>query len=379
MKSVFADIKEDAKDIKLTYEKMGSLIGVNKSQISHYMSGKNHMSFEKFLALVNFLYNDVDKINNYIYRYALNSEKIKDARKCIEYLYNYGRADYVREIISKYSEDSYAIVYRYILARNEREIAPKEFLVQLEKMKYQENLPFDSKTLINTYILFAYIDLKAFSLIPIMGEELLNSIDEKQDNSYILTSHKYKIYETIAYYYLRQNKINEAAELANIVIKNSEHFPLINIYMLGLLSEIYVFISYEKSINYNKLAFTKFNKLGLGMNKRRRIILESTHDFICIYHKKYKNLYLTDDAEKAHYLLSTQEKYNVKKGIEILKVLEKKNKNLSPHQKYYLALGTKNVQLMKEALTSFEKNGDVFYSLLPKNYLIENNPTFSIV
>jgi transcriptional regulator with XRE-family HTH domain len=379
MESFLATIKEDAEKMKITFEKLGNLIGVTKAQVSFYLNGSNHIVFEKFLTIIQFLYEDVDKINSLLLKYALslNETKIRDIRKTIEFLYNHGRSDYVKKIVKVNKKDSYAKVYSIILARNERKINSKGFLVKLEELKYQNKLTEDTKLLISTYMLYAYSANKAYSLVPILSFDLLNTIT-KMKETYITKSLTYKVKESIAFVYLKQNQLGSLRELAKTVINDSENYPLSKVYMLALLSESYVFSSYTLSMYYLTKAINNYNKLGGGKSNRRQRMLEATHDFINIYHKHFENLFLTDPAEKAHYLFSTQESKNIKQAFKIIEEIKEKNEGkLSPHQQYYIAMGTGDYDLMKQCLIEFERNGDIFYTKLPKRHLLEKDSSNS--
>ena len=206
-------------------------------------------------------------------------------------------------------------------------------------------------------------------MVHILAEDLLELIKSIQ-NQYIKESLELKILDTVARAHQKQSELEIAIDICNDVIKRSENHPLEKIYMLNLLSEIYVFSSYKKSISYNKQALNLYNKLGSGTNRRFRDLLESTHDFIKIYHQDYEGLFLTDLAEKAYYLVSNGNAKDLKKGIALLEQMKRENGKLSPQQEYYYAISQNDLTLMEEALLTFEKAGDIFYSDLPKKHLL---------
>jgi len=363
-------LKNDAKKFGFTYEKLGKYLGVSKGQISHYFSLKNHISFDKFVELLKLIYDDTNVISNYIAEYALNIDDLGDVRAATEFLDSHGREDLIKQIIKKYADEPYLKVYKVIAERNEGILSEKQVYWELEKLKSitpEENN--ETNLLINVKSLSCCINLQAVGMVHILAEDLLELI-KSIPNQYIKESLELKILDTVARAHQKQSELEIAIDICNDVIKRSENYPLEKIYMLNLLSEIHVFSSYEKSINYNKKALDLYNKLGSGTNLRFKDLLESTHDFIKIFHEDYEDLFLTDPAEKAYYLVSNGNPEDLKKGISLLEQMKSKNGKLSPQQEYYYALSQNDLTLMEESLLTFEKAGDIFYSNLPKNHLI---------
>jgi hypothetical protein len=99
-------------------------------------------------------------------------------------------------------------------------------------------------------------------------------------------------------------------------------------------------------------------------------MLYATHDFIKITNGMYKNLYLTDKAEEAHYLSSQPDESSKERALYLLEEIAKERGKLSPFQIYYKALALGDMQLMRFAEKEFLKNGDLFYAQLPRRYLI---------
>lgn len=370
MQKLLNQIKDDAKKKKIRNKNIASAIRVSEGMVTNYFKMTNRIPFFKFVLLVQFIYEDdwnaIDKLMVKFIQQATRTESMLEAA---EWFYNHCKRQLLEQLLERNKEESQLDIYRLQLKRSQGNISKEEVYLEIEQMKRRGDITKEMNVLIQIFNLYSFIDFRSINMIPFVSKEAL-TINDQIGNEYLKKSYQFRILESVACSELRKNNVKGAEEIALSVVHDPEnhHYPLSTNYMLNLLAECYIFIDADKSMEYSAKALSHFHKNHLHENLRRLNILKATSDFIKIHHQRFENLFLEDPAEQAHFFskLDTEESRN--KAKELLNGLNKKNNGLSPHQKYYLAMATKDLNDMKESLDAFVGNGDLYYANLPRTY-----------
>lgn len=366
MKKVMESIKEDAKKQKITNKEIAKLLGISSGQVTHYFNLTNKIPFSKFTDLCRLIYKDEARIVPKWLAYIEQISKKEYIREAAEWFSNNGKRELLEKVLElKGEEDPLLRVYSLLVLRNKREIKGQEFYIQLDALRDRSQDYPEWKALIRIAGLYAFLDLKSFSMISFLAEEALEHTKEIT-NQYIQTSYRLRVLEIKAIAEMKRNNVEASERLALEVIQFESDNPLPANSMYSLLSEIYAFRDYKKSIEYIHRALTQFAGLDLVEYSNRKGMLEATHDFINIIHGQTSFLYLTDPAEAAHYLARNENAEDKQRALEILDYINKDSDRLTPHQMYYKALCTGNKKDMDAALNQFIINGDLFYSYLAR-------------
>lgn len=367
MKKVMDRIKERAKDRKLTYKRLAPYLGVSQSQVYNYFSSNYRISFTKFVKLSSILFNE-QEVESLIDEYIQEPQKAEHIREAAEWANNNGKTKLLSKILRLHQSDPIMKLYQLLQKRSKQIIDPQSFYLDLENAGEWLNGTTEESVFRRICSLYAFADLRSYNMIPFNAAATMQAIGEIQ-NEYLRESYTSRVYESLAYSELKRNNLAEAEKIARMVIVEDRFDPFLlsRNYMLNLLSEIYVFSDYEASIAFSEAAINHFYLNRLEGNRKRRGILEATHDFVKIHHNEFSKLYLSDTAEQAHYFAKTKES---QKALVILEKLKEERGQLSPHQMYYKALATKKSEDMNSALEEFIKQGDTFYSLLPKTAIL---------
>lgn len=366
MEKLIESIKEDAKKQKITNKKIAKFLEVSSGQVTHYFNLTNKIPFSKFTDLCRLIYQDEIRIEPKLVSYIEQISKKEYIREAAEWFANNGKRKLLEKVlILKGEEDPLLRIYALLLLRNKRELNGQDFYIQLDELR---DKPLDYpewKALIRIAGLYAFLDLKSYSMISFLAEEALQHT-KAITNQYIKSSYRLRVLEIKAISEMKRNNIETSEKLALEVIQFQDDNPLPANSMYSLLSELYAFRDYNKSIYYINKALVQFASLNLEGYSKRKGMLEATHDFIKIYHGKTDFLYLSDSAEEAHFLAKKDTDESKQKALKILADIEKENNQLSPHQVFYKALCTSKKEDMDEALNRFIINGDLFYSYLAR-------------
>ncbi|CAM4106246.1 AimR family lysis-lysogeny pheromone receptor [Mesobacillus thioparans] len=366
MKKVMESIKEDARKRKITNKEIAKFLGISSGQVTHYFNLTNKIPFSKFTELCRYIYEEETKIEPHLISYVEKISKKEYIREAVEWFSNNGKRMLLEKVLElKGEEDPLLRIYSLLLLRNKREIKAQDFYIRLDALR-DKSLDYPEwKALIRIATLYAFWDLKSFSMIPFIAEEALKQA-EMITNQYLQKSYQTRVLEVKAIVEMKRNNLEESEKFAMEVIRNENDNPLSANSMYSLLSEMYVFRNYERSVEYISKALAQFSALELTGYSNRQGMLEATHDFIKIYHGKTDFLFLTDPSEEAHFLARKGTDKDKKRALEILSKIENENHRLSSHQLYYKALCTGKKEDMDNALNQFIINGDLFYSYLAR-------------
>lgn len=364
-------IKEDARKRKITNKEIAKALAISSGQVTHYFKLTNRIPFYKFIELVRLIYSDTNKIEHLLVKFVETNTKRESIREAAEWFSNNGKLKLLQLLLKLRSKDDPLLgIYEILILRNQRMIKAQELYIKLDALRDQSFDFPEWRAFTRIAKLYAYLDLKSYSIIPFLAEEAMVHIKDI-GNSYIKNSFRIRVIEVQAIAEMKRNNVDVSEALAKEVIENGKDSPLPANSMYSLLAELYVFRSFDKSLMYINKALQQFNGLMLQGYANRQAMLEATHDFIRIHHNAAEPLYLTDHAEKAHALIKSEDVHARKQGLEILDEIERVNRKLSPHQLYYKALYTRKNKDAEEALNQFIINGDLFYSYLPRELMKE--------
>lgn len=374
MKKLMLNIKTDQRKKGITNKVIAPKIKVSEGMVTNYYDLKNKIGGHKFAELISIIYeNEEDKIDHYLIEYAKSKNKDDHIIELLEWCHHNGKKSVQREILKQHkkNENPLYLYYSLFLKRSEETILPEKFIIELENIKYQSNKTPEFKALGWIGLLYAYYDLHNFNMFFLAEEalkEVLSIKNAKNNFNFLKESLKVRIYEIHATGFFKENKINDAkdATLKLINLENINSYPRSLSFGLMLLSQIYAFDDYEKSLLYIRKAIFLFDQISDEKNVKRKSELEATHDFIKITNNDFNDLYLTDRAEEAHMLAKIGGEDNIKRSLALLEKINIKNGKLSNFQMYYKALALRNNEYMNEVLEIFIKSGDLYYSKLPK-------------
>ena len=369
-------LKSDAQKKNITNRAVALKLRVSEGMVSNYYSGTNRIGGSKLSELVTFIYEDENKkIEPTILKYCKNTDKSEHIIEILEWCHHTGRKSLQKKVLllCKKSENILVLYYLLFSKRSDRKISPTNFYLELEHIKYQSNRTSEKtgefKVLGLIGLIYAHYDLQNYNMF-FLATEALKEL-EFIKNKYLKEAFKMRVYQLQAVGLFKDNKLDQAKDAAEklISIKNAHMYPVELSNCLILLSEIYVFDDYKKSLSFINKAINLFDTATDKQHLKLKIQLEATHDFVKIVNGDFTELFLTDPAEEAHYLASLGDYENKQESLRILDNIEKENGHLSSFQHYYKALAMNDPKTMNDVIERFINNGDKYYVNLPKRAL----------
>ncbi len=368
VKKLMMKIKADAKKRNITGKMIAKWINVSEGMVTKYYKGESDMPAIKFIELVQFIYvDDLDKIKGAILSFIKVTERSDNLQELLEWSANTGDSQYILEVKKRVVHTpllNESLVYQKIFERNKKNIKPDEFFLEIEDFKMEDHLSFDSKILLKIATLYSQLDMKSYSIMIPLALNILSNL-EAVTSDYLQQSFRIRVLEMMAHAYLKLGEVHKVEEIADEVLSPEIklRFPLPANAVLMLLAQAYVFTDKEKSFAYISDAVNMFGETKFTQYHLRRASLESTHDFIHIYHGDYSNLYLNDLSERSHLMAK---KGNDSEALYLLDKIKREHGDLTAHQYYYRGLASGDKDDFRISLNKFAKEGDSFYSKLIK-------------
>lgn len=374
MKRLMNRIKSDIEKQNITNKEIAKALGVSEALISNYFNLRNRISFVKFLDLINFVYGEEPE--HIIKEFCLKTEKLENDREALEWCSLNSKGELVEIMINKVknqdnkTQRTFALLYELLVDRYKCSLSPEEFLIRLEEIKMSGNVRQEAGVFINILSMYGHFDFKSSQVIKFYAKLAMTGL-EKIANTFIKESYKIRINEMLAISSMKQQELEKSKQLCQLIItqQNEMRYPVIVNSIYCLLSELYVFSDYDKSLFYINKALLMTEKVNMKLYKRRRKDLEATHDFIKITNNDFSSLYLTDKAEQAHYFAKRGTVESRKTALRLLDELEHENGRLSLFQQYYKALALQDMELMRRTYEDFLRQGETYYAQLPFNEL----------
>lgn len=366
LKRLMVKIKVEAKKKKLTIEKIAQAMSLSNGTVSNYLNVKHKIPFNRYIELLNIVMQDKVQIDHFIDEYLNKMDNMEFIKEAVEWFFVNGEGSRAASLIKKYKdEDSIFVLYELLLKRNNRSINKNDFLREVEKTREKGVKDLGTKVLCRIANIYAHLDFKAFPIMEFLADEA-TILNKDLGESFLQISYQLRLNEMSAIASLMRNDPQKSEEIVLQAINDIDEnvFPIPVSSLYSLLSEVYLFKDFKKSLEYNRKAFSIFTK-SVYDNPHRKAILESTHDFIKIHHGDFSGLFLSDSSEVAHYYAKVGGAENVKKALSILEDIETK-KELSPFQIYYKALALRDLDLLDKSQEAFISNGNLYYSQIPK-------------
>jgi hypothetical protein len=370
MKKLMAQLKEDAKNRKITNTMIAKKFGVSVTSVGNWFRGKDRISFFHYLDLIEMLYgNEVTDIKYYerLDDFARLNTRNDNDRIMLEWFSQKGENSLKKVVIDRVKSDDYqpllGCIYDTLLKRKTKQLIAEKFYFEVEELKSNYKTNYDEESVMvmicNIYSNWELGGIRAINTLSDKALKLIENISEP----FLNTAYRIRVLEMKMYSLLKQNKVEDVIRLAETILceaeSNSHPFIVNSTYIT--LAEAYETIDYKLSLEYINKSM-KLNKSLLENHRLRKEGLESTHDFIKILNNDFEGLFLTDPSERAHYFAKIGKR---KKALEILNQLERV-KPLTPFQIYYKAIALNDQQLLNKSFEEFIIQGDLFYSRLPK-------------
>lgn len=359
-------IREDAQKGKINNKKIAKELNVSEGTVSNYFNLTYRIPFNKLIELLNLIYDDNKHSEKVISEFLEKTDKLDNIKEAVEFFSINGDYRWVTKLIKKHkNEDSIFRVYELLLKRNRKKIEKKDFYRNVELCKENGLSSLEMKILCSIAHAYANLDFNAYNTLEFLVNDIL-SLTDKLNKEFLKFAYRLRCYELLAVANLMRCEYKAAEEILIKALSetNSNHFPISTSSFLNLLSELYVFTDFNKSLDYNLKAFDVFNKSKCN-NTNRLSILEATHDFIKIHHNDYSNLFLSSPAEKAHFYAKIGGAENQTYALKILDEIEK-NSTLSPFQLYYKGLALRDKTLLEKSEYEFLSKGSLHYAYLPR-------------
>jgi transcriptional regulator with XRE-family HTH domain len=360
MKKLINSLKEDKKKYKISNKQIAYATNLSQATISNYFNNAFRIPFHKFVEILHIIYRNHEyKIDKRIHQYLLKIDKIDYIKEAIEWFFTNGENKKAHELIMLHlNNDPSLELYKILSLRAQRSIKKEDFYRELELIK-RKKLDEETIALAKIAEMYNQLDFKSFIMLDFLANEAISTL-KNISNEYFKKTFELRILEMKALTELMRDNVENAREICNRVIANydSIHFPIPLSSFYNILSESYIFEDYEKALKYNKIAFNIISQTK-GECESRKNILESTHDFMKIYHNDFENLYLTSLAEKAYYFAETNKG---EEAITLLNEIEMDSGVLSAFQLYYKSIATKDENIRQLARDKCIQSGNYFYS-----------------
>jgi hypothetical protein len=366
MLKLMNELKSIAKKKGITGRMISKWIGVSEGMVTKYYKAESDMPVIKFIYLAQFVLEDERLFKKFIIDFIKKTDRTDNLQELLEWSSNSGDQDLIDEVQSKIIQSNTlkkdAQIYSMIQQRNRRKITPEKFYLLIEEFKMSEQIHSDSKILLKIATLYSLQDMDSFKLMIPLGENIKENLSSISSD-YIKESFEVRTLEMLAQAYLRLGEVEKVEEIGTRLLEDQirQKFPLPANSMYIILAKSNLFRNKKRSISLINEGIKMFYDMKFSTHNLRLQALESTHDFIKIYHEDFKNLYLSDDSERAH--LMAKKGYK-KEALMILEGIEKRNKELSPYQLYYKGLATGNHKYFEESLNKFIRQGDIFFTKL---------------
>ncbi|QHE63940.1 hypothetical protein FHE72_23400 (plasmid) [Rossellomorea vietnamensis] len=263
-----------------------------------------------------------------------------------------------------------ADIYDLFDRRNESRINRIDFNREMDEIRNSTVSRSETKLLLNIGKLYYYSDSGNYR--GILDEESYMDTNVLR-SEYLATSLRLRILERKATALIKyENDLVQATKILEEILQKGDDFAFSLINALSLMSEVHLMKDFDLSAGFIRKAIKLCEKISQD-NKRyllQKRQLESTHDFIMLYHCRLnEELYLNSKPELIHFLIRRGSEEDLARATSLLKELEKENGKLTPFQLYYKALITGEKHYLIKSQREFHRAGDFFYSQIPSKLL----------
>jgi hypothetical protein len=373
-------VDEYAKEQGIDRTKIAKHIGANSSSVTYYFDGTNHMSFIKFIKMIQFVYRkDYDDLIIEYCEYCrlFPKKKPQAVREALDWSlgrWNSNLTKYLLGLEKKYCKKTYEI-YNLLFLSRERKISPDEFFKKVHYLPYdlkgikKKDLPH-VQVMIDLCTMYDNYYNKEYGTIDKLAKLTFEKI-EQIPSEFLRYSLTICVKEMLAGYSLKYNKVDMCNkildELTQEEIKNL--FPLTYFSALSLKAEINVFTDYSTSLYYIEKAISEMERLQFHHYARIYEGFKALRDLIKIVNNDFKGLYLNDEDQRLHYLAMLGDEKSKDEAVEIIQNILNSGKELDEFQTYFQAILNKDLRLMIRAEEMFMEARDFHYVKLARKYI----------
>lgn len=367
-------IDEDIKKYDIRKNYISSVLNIDKSSLTQYLSGRYRMPFYVFLTIIQIVYKDKPLRQKALLEIFI--EKM-DKPRCIIDALSYFSAnytpDFIKILLNKCTTlnnkqiKEFGIVYDVLFKRKQKKIETNIFINKILDLQGKTRID-ELKLLLEISVAYYFLDVQEYKSLIKLSEDILIRIDNlaSTKTKYIV---KIRAIEMLLVANLFLNEVDNFKKIYSLLPSKEicfEFCPAIYANIKNCYAQILLKENHLKSIKMleeSRDLVLKNNDIFEIDDKFK--VISDTLDFV----KIFSNYNLQEQnpsslAEKAHLYAKIGKK---KEAMEILKDIKRKQGELTAFQDYYLYLCTGDLNDLSRALLKLEMAGNNFYYELFKN------------
>ncbi|MCQ6301884.1 AimR family lysis-lysogeny pheromone receptor [Bacillus cereus] len=379
MENELQKIMTDMHDLilaKMSMRKFAKMLGMDRKKIIKGLTGqsKTEMKLDVYLKIVYALYEDEASRRKRMNLFILEAKTPLNIRKGVCFAHVCGEYSVIKELVSKHAENvhvaKYLKVYDIYNQRSENKLKGQELIDKIEESAICSDP--ECQTLMNLIYMVAMYDqdnAKATAPYAKLAYKNLQEIEQKFIQNCLTIQYN----ERIAYQYLLNNDIEEAREKCYEIINCELQVPILKATAKGCLGESYIYecpLTAEKHITE---ALSWLEEIKVPKQSQKFFAFKTTLAHLYLEYNfnidKIDFNYIHVNEEALYECLHG----NREKGLSMFKSL--KEKGFTAHQLFAYSKVTNDLEGLRAALISFQRNGNIFYSEGVKRILMKEEVT----
>lgn len=361
---------------KMSMRKFAKMLGMDRKKIIKGLTGqsKTEMKLDVYLKIVYALYEDEASRRKRMNLFILEAKTPLNIRKGVCFAHVCGEYSVIKELVSKHAENvhvaKYLKVYDIYNQRSENKLKGQELIDKIEESAICSDP--ECQTLMNLIYMVAMYDqdnAKATAPYAKLAYKNLQEIEQKFIQDCLTIQYN----ERIAYQYLLNNDIEEAREKCYEIINCELQVPILKATAKGCLGESYIYecpLTAEKHITE---ALSWLEEIKVPKQSQKFFAFKTTLAHLYLEYNfnidKIDFNYIHVNEEALYECLHG----NREKGLSMFKSL--KEKGFTAHQLFAYSKVTNDLEGLRAALISFQRNGNIFYSEGVKRILMKEEVT----
>lgn len=219
--------------------------------ISKFFKTKDGMRFDKYGELLKIAYpNNVELRRTLCAKYFTNTKRNLNKRIAMNYFMDHGELELLKELVDQEIKSTnkenceWAILYEFIYKRYKGILKGEQMLFELSERKKTMKLKSkELEILVEIIEMLSAYDQGNYKLMVNKSDMLMGKLEGVTD-PYLKDSFYYKIKECTVHGYLTACELDILRETCHDVIKDisiSNHFPVVEATVYGVLGESYLF------------------------------------------------------------------------------------------------------------------------------------------
>ncbi|MED3087417.1 AimR family lysis-lysogeny pheromone receptor [Bacillus toyonensis] len=361
---------------KMSMRKFAKMLEMDRKKIIKGLTGqsKTEMKLDVFLKIVYALYEDEASRRKRMNLFILEAKTPLNIRKGVCFAHVCGEYSVIKELVGKHAENvhvaKYLKVYDIYNQRSENKLKGQELIDKIEGSATCSDP--ECQTLMNLIYMVAMYDqdnAKATAPYAKLAYKNLQEIEQKFIQDCLTIQYN----ERIAYQYLLNNDIKEAREKCYEIINCELQVPILKATAKGCLGESYIYecpLTAEKHITE---ALSWLEEIKVPKQSQKFFAFKTTLAHLYLEYNfnidKIDFNYIHVNEEALYECLHGDRE----KGLSMFKSL--KEKGFTAHQLFTYSKVTNDLEGLRAALISFQKNGNIFYSEGVKRILMKEEVT----